>query len=300
MRLLSTAFSLRPLSRQKTNHHLTPCTKRTGTWSVKFSPTVDVKQYIPTPKFIQLNATYKKQNRANMVSAPSTQTSPKCGVLDTGATDHFMPMSYKGLDERATTEGIKVGCANGTIMEARATDILNIPTLPETSRVCHKFNEIDLPLVSGKKLADAGCTVIQNTHGAWVLNNKTGEIVLKGDMDTTKNLWTVPLQPDPTLKLEPKPELTKEILKLSDNTTTTSPRVIPSNNPLQIAASAYEKKAAATLLGQMHRVIGFPTKRTWIKALKHNNLVSWPGMYINSAQHTSTNWSTQSTQAKAT
>ena len=96
-----------------------------------------------------------------------------------------MPMSYKGLDERATTEGIKVGCANGTIMEARATDILNIPTLPETSRVCHKFNEIELPLVSGKKLADAGCTVIQNTHGAWVLDNKTGEIVLKGDMDTT-------------------------------------------------------------------------------------------------------------------
>jgi hypothetical protein len=106
---------------------------------------------------------YMQPNKAYNIHALKTNN-PTHGILDTGATDHFMPMSYQGLGERATTNGIQVGCANGTLMRARATDILNIPTLPETSKQCHKFKEIDMPLVSGKKLADANCTTITNTH----------------------------------------------------------------------------------------------------------------------------------------
>ena len=67
---------------------------------------------------------------------------PKEGIIDSGATSHFLPMSYKGTNEKITKTGIKVGCANGSIMESKATDMLDLPSLPEEARSCHKFHEI--------------------------------------------------------------------------------------------------------------------------------------------------------------
>ena len=138
-----------------------------------------------------------------------------------------------------------------------------------------------MPLVSGKKLADANCTTITNTHGAWVLNNKTGEIVLKGDLDPITHLWTVPLQPDHNFKPQSKPHLTAQILQLAKEklTPTTSPRVNTTPSPLPIAASAYEKQSIDSHLSWMHGTTCFPTKRTWIKSIKANNFVGFPGMH---------------------
>lgn len=39
----------------------------------------------------------------DMPTDPNTQ---RTAVLDTGATGHFFPYSYKGLEERATKQGI--------------------------------------------------------------------------------------------------------------------------------------------------------------------------------------------------
>ena len=81
------------------------------------------------------------------------------GAIDSGATDHFMPATYHGTNHTPVQEGIKVGCANGSFMQAIATDVLALPQLPPQARTCHKFNDIRIPPISVPKLCEAGCTV---------------------------------------------------------------------------------------------------------------------------------------------
>ena len=86
------------------------------------------------------------------------------GAIDSAAIDHFMPATYIGDNHHPTKHGIRVGCANGSEMQATATDILSLPQLPIAARGCHKFNEISLPLISVPKLCQAGCQVNFGTN----------------------------------------------------------------------------------------------------------------------------------------
>jgi hypothetical protein len=79
------------------------------------------------------------------------------GALDSGATDHFMPTHYQGANHKSVLDGVRVACANNSIMIARATDTLDMPGLPTSARNCHKFDEISTPLVSVGKICDGGC-----------------------------------------------------------------------------------------------------------------------------------------------
>ena len=64
------------------------------------------------------------------------------GAIDSAATDYFMPDMYTGDAYQPTHKGIKVYCANGTQMQATATDMLAIPQLPIAAHGCHKFKDI--------------------------------------------------------------------------------------------------------------------------------------------------------------
>ena len=50
---------------------------------------------------------------------------PTVGILDSGATDSFVPMSYKGTKERLNHHKVIVGCVNGATMESVATNELD-------------------------------------------------------------------------------------------------------------------------------------------------------------------------------
>ena len=81
---------------------------------------------------------------------------PAHGALDSGATSHFLPTSYKGTHHQTTTpaDGILVQCANNTTMTSVATDRLNLQSLPTAARECHKFNHMPTPLLSVKTFCD--------------------------------------------------------------------------------------------------------------------------------------------------
>ena len=81
------------------------------------------------------------------------------GALDSGTTDHSVPTHYHGTNHQDTTNGVTVGCADGSTMQATATDCLDLSNLPREARTCHKFNKVHLPLVSVPKLCAHGCTV---------------------------------------------------------------------------------------------------------------------------------------------
>jgi hypothetical protein len=82
------------------------------------------------------------------------------GILDSGATDSFLPMTYKGTNEQISHQPVVVGCANGSTMKSAATDELNLPSLPAAARGCYKFHEIAEPLNPVKKIVKSGCSVL--------------------------------------------------------------------------------------------------------------------------------------------
>ena len=127
---------------------------------------------------------------------------PKEGIIDSGATSHFLPMTYKGTNEKITATGIKVGCANGSIMESKATDMLDLPSLPEEARSCHKFHEIQEPLISVKRLVQSGCSVHFVGEEVLIKDTSTGEVRLQGQYCPQRHLYTLPLHEEHPIQRE--------------------------------------------------------------------------------------------------
>ena len=177
------------------------------------------------------------------------------GALDLGATGHFVPMQYKGLQETLTPVGITVGCANKTSMQSQATDVLDIPQLPEKARHCYKFNDISVPLISVYRICKGtGLKVSFVEDSVTIETIRDGRILLIGHRDPDSDLYFLPLHPEndplPRVETVPSPrvksQLKKEIeLKFH-----------------MIAAGAYEIKTASTLVKFLHAALGYPTKNT--------------------------------------
>ena len=134
----------------------------------------------------------KKKVRFNL--NPTTTGASRDAILDTGATGHFSPQSYKGKNEQATTGGILVKSATNQYIKAIATDELNIPTLSTPATVCHKFKDTELadPLISIPQLTKHGCNAQFTPHGA-IITNTQGNTVLRGQFNHHKNAYTVDL-----------------------------------------------------------------------------------------------------------
>jgi hypothetical protein len=183
------------------------------------------------------------------------------GALDSGATGHFVPMHYKGLQEKLTPVGITVGCANKTAMQSRATDILDIPQLPETARHCYKFNDISVPLISVYRICKGtGLKVSFVEDSVTIEHIHDGRILLIGHRDPASDLYYLPLHPEndplPRVKTAPSPRVNSQLKKEVEL------------KFRMIAAGAYEIKTASTLVKFLHAALGFPTKSTLLRAIR--------------------------------
>eukprot|EP00536_Pseudo-nitzschia_multiseries_P014179 jgi/Psemu1/37769/gm1.37769_g len=119
---------------------------------------------------------------------PVTTAPPGYGALDLAATDHFVPSTYQEGAHQDTLGALTVGCANGSTMQSTATDLLDLPRLPLEARGCHKFNEMELPLVSVPKLCSNRCQV-QFSRDSVAVIGPTKNVILKGQRDPLRNLY---------------------------------------------------------------------------------------------------------------
>ena len=118
----------------------TPSPKR-----VRFSPVIIVPKLKPSAAI----RVYKK-----LVDS-YTAAEIALGVLDSAAIGHFLPKDYRFFDHQGTSNGVGVGCANGSITRAVATDKLRLEALPDSARECHKFADktpLPPPLVGTRTL----------------------------------------------------------------------------------------------------------------------------------------------------
>uniref|UniRef100_A0A7S4ELS1 Uncharacterized protein n=1 Tax=Pseudo-nitzschia australis TaxID=44445 RepID=A0A7S4ELS1_9STRA len=177
------------------------------------------------------------------------------GAINLPATDHFMLDTYTSDDPQPTTLGISVGCADGTTMQATATDVLSIPELPGAARGCHKFQEISLPLISVPKLYQAGYNVHFSKDKVNVTTSH-GKHLLTGMMDKTRNLYLLPIPSQSPL----------------------GPATVPT--PPHTAANAYTIRPTTTLLQYLHATAGFPPLSTFKDGIARNAYITWLGLTV--------------------
>ncbi len=104
----------------------------------------------------------------------------------------------------------------------------------------------------------------------------TREAILQGWFDTTANLWWVPLLP---IVLN---ETTDTVL-VSKPPTEYLPDRPP---PIDAVHNVYELKTQPELIRYLHAAAGFPTKPTWLAAIKNKHYASWPGLATTPSQNT--------------
>ena len=125
-----------------------------------------------------------------------------------------------------------------------ATDKLSLDTLPDRAHDCHKFTDITLLLVSVPQLCNSDMDVLFTKTSVTVIN-LTGETVLEGHLDPSRNLYMVPLEDSPTSPRVDSP-------KIDDS------RVPPPHK----AANAYEIQVIPVLVSYFHATAGYPAKET--------------------------------------
>ena len=180
-------------------------------------------------------------------------------VLDSCTASFFMQPQDGATPTGEPSKKI-VGMPDGTIIQATKKAILPMTQLSKEARQydilpCLQHNS----LVSVGKLADAGYYTIFMPGGKGVQvfdENKsnvtvTGDAVLRGWRDS-HGLWRVPVGDDSNADIS----LTRKEL----------------NESLH---NVFDLPSIKNTIRYMHTSIGFPTRRTWVKAIQLGNFIGW-------------------------
>jgi hypothetical protein len=134
-------------------------------------------------------------------------------------------------------------------------------------------------ILSTAKFSKAGyITVFDNKEvNIYDAHNRTSKVsraaILRGWFDKTANLWQIPLIP----------------VVLNSNTDTVlvnkpPTEFLPDRPPtIEAIHNVYELKMQPELVRYLHACAGFPTKPSWIEAIKNRQYASWRGLTVKAA-----------------
>ena len=134
-------------------------------------------------------------------------------------------------------------------------------------------------LLSTSKFVDAGYAWLFDQDEVRIYDMSNTEVttsraaVLKGWRLPDENLWRIPLLPQHNVS-QPNADNPATTIKLS-------PQQVLQANPPPVPEhinSVYDLKTKPELIRYYHAAAGFPTKPTWIAAIRNNQYKSWPGL----------------------
>ena len=121
------------------------------------------------PSEIQVNYTENKENIPLALNTTDKKKSSNLamptnkGIVDSGATGHFMLPGAPIINVRPTNTPIKIILPDGETIKSTHECELNIPALPAKARMAHIVPGLAHSfLISIRILCDAGCTVTYN------------------------------------------------------------------------------------------------------------------------------------------
>ena len=160
--------------------------------------------------------------------------------------------------------------AGGRLNPATEIKITPIDLRPSANEV-HMVPGFKDNLFSTSKFVDAGYMWIFDQDEVGVYDKTNTKIttswaaVMKGWHITSKNVWRFPLQQENGVSLE-SPRSPQELLRAH-------PPPLPDS-----VNNVYDLKTKPGLVRYYHAAAGFPTKPTWVAAIKNGHYKTWPGL----------------------
>ena len=131
--------------------------------------------------------------------------------------------------------------------------LCTVPWLPKAARMAHIVPGLaHTLLVSIKTLCDAGCKVEYDDNACKVYYK--AKVVWVGEREPSTRLWVLPLSNKPTrTNFQTRP-------------------------PIHSANNAFAMSSKEGLIKYLHQCLFSPTKATLLKAIRNNQLTTWPGL----------------------
>ena len=233
--------------------------------NARLMPTVTPPTSPTTSPLARLSNRFKETlNGAANAATTLVRTVVPSGLLDSGATGHFGPYN-RGLDPTGEASSKLVGLADGTPVQATEKGKLPMSNLRDEVREGDIIPGLNNTLVSVSKFADQGyVTIFQpGERGVEIYDEQdvrivvTGEAALRGWRDKRSGLWRVPLTEDAHINSAESIELSMPQLR-------------------DVVNNLYDLPSIEQAIRFTHASIGFPTKATWLKAIRRGNFVGWP------------------------
>jgi hypothetical protein len=174
-------------------------------------------------------------------------------IADTGTTGHYLQTDSPHLDRQTALDPITVRMPNGAGIQSSHTCTLNLPNLPAGSKQAHILPGLaSHSLLSIAKFCDHGCIVQFSRDRCRIL--KHNNVLLEGPRDPTTNLWLLPLR--------------------------LQPQALPSPSPSapHLGFAAHHTSTKPELIQYLHAACFSPVTSTWLRAIRNNNFVTWPGV----------------------
>ena len=183
-------------------------------------------------------------------------------IIDSGASGHFGTVNG-GMEPTNKPSSKVVSAADGQSMPATSQAMLPQTQLRDEARQADIIPGIMHNLMSVGKLADSGYITVfhPGSQGVEVYDSNATTVtttgappVLRGCRDEV-GLYQVPLTND---------------ANANNN------NILHQQTTKQAAYNLFELPSIERAIRYMHSCAGFPTKATWIKAIRNGNYVSWP------------------------
>ena len=205
-------------------------------------------------------------------------------VYDSGATAHAgMPDSPFIPTGKKSDKIFQV--PTGDIIEATEIMELDLNVREPAKRVDIVPGVTTNNLLSTGKFADAGYITVFDEDEVNIYDAQdtivtvTRGAVLRGWRDHASGLWRVPIVKNyKDLKIQDYKNLNTDTVLCKKPPTT-----FLQNRPHLSEAinNVYELRSTKEKIRYYHAASGFPTKATWLRAIKNSHYVSWPGLTAN-------------------
>ena len=158
--------------------------------------------------------------------------------------------------QKPTSTGPRVRLPNNAIITSKQEGTLPIPNFPLTATKAHTVDDLHCSsLLSIGQLCDADCSALF-TRESLKVYNKSKDLVLTGQRNQNDGLWDVNLS---SLKSAP-------------------PVSLPMYTTASLNAVLRYDKTKSELAAYLHAAAGYPTKSSFITAIKNGNFLTWPGL----------------------
>lgn len=184
------------------------------------------------------------------------------GILDSGASDHFILTNAPKTNVKTATHPIKVTQPDGTTNLSTHTCDLDLPELPIHARTNSHIipGFANASLLSVRRLVDAGCRVIFDMHEARIWYK--GRCIMSARRHPKTGLWVLPLANKPT---QVQPTLPFELLSTTSTERTNA-----------VAHNAYTMRTKQQAMKYIHQCLFSPPIPTLLRAIENKQLQSFP------------------------